>query len=137
MSISESTLLGVLQNALQASQLRQSAYANNIANANTPGYKRETVHFDSMLQASLGAGGQAASLPMLTNSSRDLTESVNPVDVTPQVVTDDATSVSGNANNVNLDAEMSAMAANQIDYGALVQELNDQFSLLRTAITGS
>jgi flagellar basal-body rod protein FlgB len=82
-------------------------------------------------------GGNAASLPLLTNSPRDLAVSMNPVDVTPQVVTDDATSVSGNENNVNLDAEMSDMAANQIDYGALVQEINDQFSMLRTAITGS
>lgn len=129
-----------LQSALNASALRQEVYANNIANASTPGYKRESVHFASMLRAELASAGltQSESLSMAANSPRDLagtTAAFAPVQ--PVVVTDSATSTSATGNNVNIDTEMAKLAQNQIDYAALVQEMNDQFSLLRTAILGS
>ncbi len=141
MALLDSVLFSSLQSALQASQLRQEVYANNIANANTPGYKRQTVQFDNLLQSQLAALGMTPAssnnLPMAANSAQDLSGAVSFTPVTPIVTTDQATSVSNNGNNVNLNTEMSGLAQNQIDYAALVQELNDQFGLLRTAITGS
>lgn len=138
MSTLDSLYMTSLQSALGAGQLRQQVYANNIANANTPGYKREVVHFNSLLQAQLAAVGLNApsGLPMLANTTRDLGGVTQFSNVNPVVVTDTATQVGGNGNNVNIDAEMSALAQNQISYGALVQDLQDQFATMRTAITG-
>ena len=138
MSLIDSAMWGSLQAALNAGQLRQQVYSNNIANANTPGYKRESVVFEPYLQAALSASGIGTSsqLPMLTNSSSDLSAGTNLANVQPQVVTDSSTSTSSNGNNVNLDSEMSLLAENQIQYGAVVQEINNQFTTLRTAITG-
>ncbi len=136
----DSIVFSSLQSALQASQLRQEVYANNIANANTPGYKRQTVQFENLLQAQLNNVGLtpngSSSLTMASNNSLDLTSTAPFTAVSPVVTTDQATSVSNNGNNVNLNTEMSGIAQNQINYAALVQELNDQFGLLRTAITG-
>lgn len=138
MSTLDSLYMTSLQSALSAGQLRQQVYANNIANANTPGYKREVVHFNSLLQAQLAAVGLNApsGLPMLANTTRDLGGVTQFSNVNPVVATDTATQVGGNGNNVNIDAEMSALAQNQISYGALVQDLQDQFATMRTAITG-
>ncbi|MBX5436043.1 MAG: flagellar basal body rod protein FlgB [Alicyclobacillaceae bacterium] len=108
----------VIQNALSAARLRQEVYANNIANAETPGYKRLDVSFETALQSALAGGlTQAAS-------------------VVPQVVQSTSTSVDNNGNNVDMDAEMADLAANQIRYNALVQVLQQDFTRLRTAING-
>lgn len=140
MSALDRLVFDSLQSALGASQLRQQVYANNIANAQTPGYKRQTVQFESILQSQLAAagwGGTSGALPLAVSSPRDLSAAQTLGVVSPVVVTDNATGVGNNGNNVNIDAEMSALAQNQIDFGALTQELTDQFQLLKTAILGS
>lgn len=138
-SMLDSVLFSSLNSALQAGQLRNQVYANNIANANTPGYKRQTVAFESLLQASLGNGSTGSTLPMAANSPLDVAgvQGAYAGVVSPQVLTDTSSAVSSNGNNVNMDAEMSDLAQNQIDYAALVQEYNNQFTMLRTAIVGS
>ncbi|HXP94286.1 MAG TPA: flagellar basal body protein, partial [Candidatus Binatia bacterium] len=45
----------LLKNAMDGSGLNHSVIANNIANVNTPNYRRETVSFKDALAASLGA----------------------------------------------------------------------------------
>ncbi|MCL6442037.1 MAG: flagellar basal body rod protein FlgB [Alicyclobacillus sp.] len=123
----------VLQHALQAADLRQQVYANNIANVETPGYKREDVAFESMLQAALEQSDQAAGNSLFTpsGSSLNLTSAAA---VVPQIVMDTSTQTDNNGNNVDLDAEMADMAENQIRYETLLQALTDQFSRLKTAI---
>ena len=73
---------------------------------------------------------------MLTNSAADLSPSTVIANVQPQTVTDNSTSTNANGNNVNIDSEMSLLAENQIQYAAVVQEISNQFSILKTAITG-
>ena len=124
-----------LSSALQAAELRQQVYANNIANANTPGFKAQDVTFESLLQSQLSAQGNGSGVSMVANSPQDLGGSLSVGSVKPIVQTVTNTSMTSNGNNVNLDAQMSALAENQISYGALVQELNNQFTMLQTAIT--
>ena len=47
--------INVLGKAADASFVRNEVIANNIANADTPGYKREDVDFESALQKALGS----------------------------------------------------------------------------------
>ena len=42
--------INVLDKAADASWLRETAIMNNLANTNTPGYKRQEVDFESVLQ---------------------------------------------------------------------------------------
>ena len=56
-----------------APPLRQTALANNIANANTPGYQRQDVDFHSALQAALASGEPraVASAPLRRQTDAD------------------------------------------------------------------
>ena len=47
--------INVLGKAADASWVRNEVIGNNIANADTPGYKREDVDFESELQKALGS----------------------------------------------------------------------------------
>ena len=44
----------MLDKAADASWLRETAIMNNLANTDTPGYKRQEVDFESVLQRELG-----------------------------------------------------------------------------------
>ena len=57
-------IIGYLEAALKAAGLQQSAIANNIANLDTPGYRRSTVAFKKHLTEAISAG-----------------ESINPKDI--------------------------------------------------------
>ena len=44
----------ILDKAADASWMRENVITNNIANIDTPGYKRQDVDFESVLQKALG-----------------------------------------------------------------------------------
>ena len=46
--------INVMEKAADAAWLRNDAIANNIANATTPGYKRQDISFESELERALG-----------------------------------------------------------------------------------
>ena len=47
--------INIMDKAADASWKRESAISNNIANADTPGYKRQDVDFESALKRELGS----------------------------------------------------------------------------------
>ena len=55
MDLFDTTQIG-LERALSGSSLRQQAIAQNIANVNTPGYRRQDVDFQSALAAAWDGG---------------------------------------------------------------------------------
>ncbi|HET8977311.1 MAG TPA: flagellar basal body protein [Solirubrobacteraceae bacterium] len=55
MSLLDTTQLA-LEAAMRGSMLRQSLLTNNLANADTPGYRNEDVNFQSTLANALSAG---------------------------------------------------------------------------------
>jgi flagellar basal-body rod protein FlgB len=125
--------LVVLERSLDATQLRQKVLANNIANIDTPGFKRSDVSFDSLLQAYLGDPER----PLAGRRTNERHLPIGPGDIEqlrPSVIQETSTSVSANGNNVDIDSEMTQLAQNQIKYNALITQMNHQFSLLRTAI---
>jgi flagellar basal-body rod protein FlgB len=134
---SDIAAIQLLQNALDVSQLRQRVYANNIANVDTPGFKRQDVNFESLLAANMSESPQSGFgqryIPIPDMASVNLSQALQ---VQPQVVTDTSTTVDNNGNNVDVDAEMSKLAENQIHYNAIVQDLQSRFSRLKNAING-
>jgi flagellar basal-body rod protein FlgB len=104
---------------------RHEAIASNIANADTPGYRAVDLTFGRALE---GAG-----LALRTTDPRHLSRARVPA--RDQVV------LSGgeprrDANDVNVDREMSQLARNQIEYQFLSRALAGQFRRLKDAITG-
>ena len=115
MSLAMSTALS----ALMATQRMAEIVSHNIANVNTPGYKRYDVNFDDELRSIIESG-----------------EYERLRSVEPQVVQPDDPPMRPDGNNVNVDAEMAALVKNTLIYNTYVQILANKFSGLRSAITG-
>ncbi len=124
-----------LGNGLDALSRRHQVLANNLANADTPGYKRSEVDFAVNLADAI----QATEKPRLvTTSSGHLTGNRSDADpgvfrFTERRVTE--TSGRPDGNNVDVEAEMAKLADNTVTYEAVARLLNDRFALLRTAIS--
>lgn len=129
----------LLQSSLNAATLRQQVYANNIANAETPNYKRQDVKFEAFYQQALQSAPQAQlgekQIPLsMSGTTTNLAAMPN---YQPVVVTDTSSAIDNNGNNVDLSSEMSAVAENQVKYETLVQDVTDRMQRLRSAITGA
>ncbi|MHB0885368.1 MAG: flagellar basal body rod protein FlgB [Bacillota bacterium] len=107
-----------LERGLDATSLRNAVLANNLANVDTPGFKRSDVSFEGLLAEETRKAGKTGTQEWK-----------------PQVVVDTNTSMRQDGNNVDVDAEMTNLAENSIYYDALVKQLTSQFAMLRSAIT--
>lgn len=117
--------------ALDGSWLRNTLISNNLANANTPGFKRQDVDFQQVLRDFLGQGDlrMVRTNPMHMPLGQDTAE-----DMTFNVNKEAGTSIRRDENNVNVDIEMAELAKNQIYYDAVVDSINGDIRRLRTAI---
>jgi len=121
----------LLESALDASSLRQKVIANNVANVDTPLFKRSEVSFEQLLQREMNG----SSFRGLRTDPRHI-EIGLPTYPKPQIVQDNSTAINNNLNNVDIDYEMSLMAKNQLSYNVEVQQVNSELSRLRLAIEG-
>ena len=110
------TIHVALERAMQGSTMRQEALSENLANVNTPGYRRKDVDFHAALQAAMPAGRDA----------------VETVPVAAQV--DNASPMRADGNSVDVDAESANLAENALEYQALSSVLNARGDILRTAM---
>jgi flagellar basal-body rod protein FlgB len=108
----------VVQRGLEGSSLRQQVLSNNLANANTAGFKRSDVDFESTLASALGSG--------------DSSQSVANVSFQPQ--TDDSTAMTVDGNNVDTDTEMADLTSNAVQYETLTAVEQQRFAMLKTAM---
>ena len=127
----------VLTTSLAGLNARNTALANNIANAETPGYKRMDVSFEGALadavqkdRARLAAG------PGSAMNQFDTGVSSNVDDVAPNVTSVDTTTVRVDGSNVDPDDEMAKLSANALAHQTVVSLLDKRFGQFMTAITG-
>lgn len=119
--------INVLDKAADASWLRNQAISNNIANATTPGYKRQDVSFEKELRRALGDTKYESMDSKVYN--------LNTNDITPRVYTDAADySYRMDGNNVDIDTENVYLAENQIKYNALMDSINKEFKNLASVM---
>ena len=115
--------VNVLKTAADASWAREEVLTNNIANVDTPNYKRQDIEFTSFLQAALERSGSTAS---------SLTQRVNNInynDLAIRAYTDNSTlSYRSDGNNVDLSTENVELASEQLNYNALIDSMNNEFS---------
>lgn len=126
----------MMERSLDASTLRQKVIANNIANADTPFYKRSDVLFEEYLQGELGGANGVPSITGYRSDPRHfLIRKLNSA-AAPQIKTDEASVMNNNLNNVDMDYEMSLLAKNQLKYNVMIQGVSSEFRKLRTAMNG-
>ncbi len=120
--------VNILDKAADAANLRNELISNNIANVDTPNYKRKDINFESLLQAEL-AGGTDSLYDRVVEANKDLTV------LDPQIYTDNANlSYRLDGNNVDIATEEAYLAENQIKYQALVDLMNQEFSRYKTVL---
>jgi len=123
-----------LEKALDASWMKNETIINNMANVNTPGYKRQDVRFEDILtemtdlpMAETGSGNKK----FMPVSSRAMMNSIQ-----PSVVVDNNTRTRKDGSNVDADVEMAEMAKNTIKYDGLIQIISKEYAKLKSAISG-
>ena len=121
--------VNVLKAAADASWTREEVLTNNIANVDTPNYKRQDVDFTTYLRSALSRtnGGSSS----LTNRVNNL----NYNDIAIRTYTDNSTlSYRLDGNNVDLSTENVELASEQINYNALIDSMNNEFSRFKTVL---
>ncbi len=109
-----------LQKSLQASVYKSEVINSNISNADTPGYKRRVVNFDSSLQSAVDEYRR--------------TGVVDLDDVNPTTQTADATyRIDGNG--VVMEQEMVELYENSTRYDAMVNSVNFNFNGIKAVLT--
>jgi len=112
-----------LKKTLDATVLRQKSIANNIANVETPGYKRSAVSFESELRRVLHKDDGPAAL--------DTVETLQPVRLT-----DTQSPARLDGNNVNIDAEIADLNKTVLLNRAATTLLQLRGSMIKSAVKG-
>ncbi|MDX1757320.1 MAG: flagellar basal body rod protein FlgB [Marinobacter sp.] len=131
MAISFDKALGIHEHALQARVQRAEVLANNLANADTPGFKARDLDFQAMMEQ---AKGQVSGLPMSRTNDRHLDTSG--ASGSPELLYRTPHQPSIDGNTVDSQEEQSRFMRNAMDYQASFQFLSSKFSGLTKAIKG-
>ncbi len=107
----------LLDAGIRAENLRQKTIANNIANLETPEYRRVDVKFEELLAKSMDSSG-----------SVDLSE-LEPVIYRPK-----QTPVKSNGNDVNLESEVGQIVKNSLRHTAYIRLLNKKYKQIELAM---
>ncbi len=111
------SIVDYLEAGIRAESLRQKAIANNIANLETPGYRRIDIKFEELLAKALNSPGAV-----------ELSE------VEPQIHQPKRTPVKSNGNDVNLESEVGQMVKNTLRYKAYIRLLNKKYNQMELAM---
>ncbi len=128
----------ILEQALRASGLTHEVIAHNLANVDTPGFKRSEVIFQEKLRAALAAAQEADQQPTGIRTHPwhlPIGEVLAPGSIRPEVVVRAETSLRPDGNNVDLDAEMVKLNQNTLLYQTLAQLISGKLAQLRSVIT--
>ncbi len=115
MTLIDNTQLG-LERAISGASMRQSVLANNLANAETPGYHRMDVDFHDTLAQAMKTSDPAA---------------IESATFTPQ---QDTQTMRADGNGVDVDTESAAMAKNGLEYEALVSVDKARIQIIQSAM---
>ncbi|MBI4179677.1 flagellar basal body rod protein FlgB [bacterium] len=123
----------ILNSTLSALSLRHSAISQNIANVDTPYYKRKDVVFENYLSRALYSPPEVRSD---RPDSRHIPFSTEILHIKPVVFAETDTRYRNDDNNVDMDREMSILAKNQMSYNGIVsimQSLSQNMNLVMQA----
>lgn len=137
MKISLDNALGIHPDALALRGQRTRMLANNIANADTPGFKAQDIDFKAVLAERMGerSGQSPSGITATTTHARHLPGSS---------VSDEGTQVryrtplmpSLDGNTVDAQVEQAQFAENSLKFMASLRFLNGKLASMTTAIKG-
>ena len=140
----------ILAGALTGLSTRQELIAGNVANIDTPGYRPQSIDFESTLQAALGestsspmtAGalrppnlGPSASLGMARTDARHFQGTTMGIAGGIAGATTFDGSTRNDTNTVDLESEMTALAESQLKFSAVAKLLSGRLGMLNDVVT--
>lgn len=132
MALWDTPSLGMMERTLDAAVFRQKVIANNVANVDTPYFKRSDVFFEELLSKELNK----TSIQGRRTDARHIPIGRTVAPVQPEVAQDETTMMNNNLNNVDIDYEMALLAKNQLRYNVLIGQVNHDLKHYRTAMNG-
>lgn len=133
--VGQSTSTVTLKKTLDAQAMRQRAHAQNIANAETPGYRRVAVDFEDQLKTVL-AGEGTGTLRKDDPRHMDTGGRGSLAEVQATAREEPADPNGTGVNSVNIDFEMAQMAETQLRYMTALELLKRRYTSLKSAIKG-
>jgi flagellar basal-body rod protein FlgB len=121
--------LELLTREMEVTTMRRNVIANNIANANTPNFKRSDVNFESQLKRALDSEKVTPAFTEYLTDPRHISFN-RPMDwreVRPRRVLDYLTEAKNNGNNVDIEQEGIDSLNNQLVYTTLAQVISSEF----------
>jgi len=115
--MSKTGIVELLEAGLKAEALRQRAVANNVANLQTPGYRRLDVKFEELLANAMESG-----------------EEIDTDELGPELYQPKNTAVNPNGNDVNLENEVGQLVKNSFRHKAFIRILSKKYSQIDQAI---
>ncbi len=129
-----SATMDYLSRGMSAANLRHEVISNNIANVNTPRFKKSAVVFETLLAKELGLFDEQKKVEIVRTHDRHMPIPVHEK-AAPTVVMDTTTTMRTDKNNVDIDKEMANMAKNQIWFNAMAKEMGSHIQKIKTIIT--
>lgn len=105
---------------------KQEVTSNNIANVDTPGYKKKNVEFEALFRRKLATAAE-------TGKRDDVRRAIQN---TPDIIVTDRTSVRADGNGVDADVEYTELTRTALQYQYLVQSVSSDITRYRSVIKG-
>lgn len=151
MALFDTTSFRVATQGLELLSKQQSIIAQNIANQDTPDYKCKYLYFSAVLRDKLeeaakkteekktgfqgfeGFERRSYEAPLEFGSRLDGKR----LELASVIHTDETTADQPDGNNVDADTQEALFAKNAIQYEALINQINAEFTMMRTAMRKS
>lgn len=135
--IFDSPMFNYLPRAMTAATIRQEVIANNIANVNTPNYRKSVVNFEDLLAREIYGEEPDGKLKMHRTHDKHLPPTPLKFHAEPTIIQDTTNIMRVDNNNVDIDIEMATLAKNQLYYNAIATALGGHITTLKNAITSN
>ncbi len=110
-------MFDLIEAGLRAENLRQKTIGNNVANLETPGYRRKEVKFTEFLAKAIDSDG-----------------AIDLKDIKPEIYQPETTAVASNGNDVSLELEVGEMVKNSLRHRALIRVLQKKYDQIDMAM---
>lgn len=121
MALFDYTSFRIMEQGLGLLSQQQSIIAQNITNQDTPDYKCKYLYFAGVLKDKLDNSGTKTGAKRLELQS--------------SIYVDEDTKDQPDGNNVDNDTQQALFVKNAYQYQAVINQLNSEFNMLRTAMT--
>lgn len=131
---SEKTYI-LLKKGIETNNFRYQVIANNIANADTPGFKRSSVTFEAQLKRAMEEENDKSLQAIVTNEKHiPFKVPISWEDVQAKRILDYSSSMRNDGNNVDIDRESTDLSKTTLVYSALLDLLKQDYNLINLVL---